>query len=189
MFGASRAPILHQDYLQTDRIEFPLEPHHLGAPFSASKMIFEPMVLWRKSCNYLAPTLTLCPNGLKWDSTLPTSPNSSIECVRNDFWAYGMFRANRAPILHQDYLQTDRIEFPLEPHHLGAPFSASKMIFEPMVLWHKSCNYLAPTLTLCPNGLKWDSTLPTSPNSSIEFIRNDFRAYGMFSANRAPIVR
>jgi hypothetical protein len=46
-----------------------------------------------------------------------------------------MFRANRAPILHQDehYLKTDRSEHPLEPHHIGVPSSASERIFEPMV--------------------------------------------------------
>ena len=37
-----------------------------------------------------------------------------------------MFHANRAPILH--YLQTDRTELPLEPHHLGVQTGASKMV-------------------------------------------------------------
>jgi hypothetical protein len=46
MFGAYRAPIMCQDYhfLQTDRIELPLEPRHLGVPSGASKMIYEPIV-------------------------------------------------------------------------------------------------------------------------------------------------
>jgi hypothetical protein len=52
----NRAPILHQElhYLQTDRTELPLEPHHLGA----------------------------------------------YRVLQNDFYAYGMFGANHAPILH-----------------------------------------------------------------------------------------
>jgi hypothetical protein len=82
--------------------EFPLEPCHLVVPSGASKMISEPMVLWRKSCTYLAPTLTQCPNRPKWDSTLPTSPRSSIRCDQNGFWGYGMFGANHAPIVCQD---------------------------------------------------------------------------------------
>jgi hypothetical protein len=150
MFSANSAPTLRQDehYLQTHRIELPLEPRHLGVPMGASKMISEPMVrlaqtvhlsstntntvskrtemrfhmthiteefywvcpkqflslwyVWRKPCTYLAPTLTLSPNGSKWDSTWPTSPRSSIRCVYTDFWACGMFGANRAPILRQD---------------------------------------------------------------------------------------
>jgi hypothetical protein len=193
MFGANCAPILRQDwhYLQTVQNEFPLEPRHLRVPSGVSKMISEPMVLWQKSCTYLAPTLTLSPNRPKWDSTLPTSPRSSIRCDQNDFWGYGMFGANCAPILRQDwhYLQTVQNEFPLEPRHLGVPSGVSKMISEPMVLWRKSCTYLAPTLTLSPNRSKWDSTLPTSPRSSSGCDQNDFWGYGMFGANHAPIVR
>jgi hypothetical protein len=61
--------------------------------------------IWYVCCKlwiYLAPILTLSPNGPKWDSTWPTSPRSSIGCVQNNFWAYGTFGANRAPILNQD---------------------------------------------------------------------------------------
>ena len=40
-------------------------------------------------------------------------------CVQIDFQAFGMFHANRAPILHQDYhyLQTEQTELPLVPLH------------------------------------------------------------------------
>jgi hypothetical protein len=46
MFDAIHAPTLRQDwhYLQTDRIELPLEPRHRGVPLGASKMISEPKV-------------------------------------------------------------------------------------------------------------------------------------------------
>jgi hypothetical protein len=61
------------------------------------------------------------------------SPRSSIGCIQNDFRPYGMFGANLDPILHQDelYLQTDRIEHPLEPHLLRVPSSVSKRISKP----------------------------------------------------------
>ena len=98
--------------------------------------------LWytrRKPCTYLAPTPTLSPNELKRDSTLPTSPWSSI-----------------APILHRHWLPTDQNETPHVPRHLGVPSGASKMISETMVCSAKPCTYLAPTLA--PNGLKQDST-------------------------------
>jgi hypothetical protein len=49
--------------------------------------------VWRKLCTYLAPILTLSPNGQKWGSTWPTSPRCSIGCVQNDFWTCGMFSA------------------------------------------------------------------------------------------------
>jgi hypothetical protein len=64
--------------------------------------ISEPLVVWRKPCNYLAPILTLSANGLKLDSTWPMSPRSSIGCVQNDFWIYCMVGAIHAPIYRQE---------------------------------------------------------------------------------------
>ena len=101
--------------------------------------------IWRKPCNYLAPTLTLSPNGPKEDSTRPTSPRSSIGSVQTDYRAYGTFGANRAPRWHQreHFLQIDQNEIPHDPRHLGVPSVASKMISEPMVrsaqTAHQSC--------------------------------------------------
>jgi hypothetical protein len=57
--------------------------------------------VWCKLWIYLPPRLTLYPNGPKRDSTWPTSARSSIECVQNDFQAYGMFGANHSPTLTQ----------------------------------------------------------------------------------------
>jgi hypothetical protein len=116
-----------------------------------------------------APIVTLSPNGLKRDSMWPTSPTSSIGCVQNDFRAYGTSGANRAPILCQDYqyLETDRIELPLEPRHLGVPTDASKMISEHCYVWRKLSTYLVWPLTLSPNRSKQDSMWPISLRSSI----------------------
>ena len=75
--------------------------------------------LWytrRQLCTYLAPTRTLSPNEPKRDSTLPTSPCSSI-----------------APILHRHWLPTDQNETPHDPRHQGVPSGVSKMISKPMV--------------------------------------------------------
>jgi len=61
--------------------------------------------LWcirRKLCTYLALKLTMSTNGPKQDFIWHTSSRSSIGCVQIDFYAYGMFLANHAPILHQD---------------------------------------------------------------------------------------
>jgi hypothetical protein len=65
----------------------------------------------------------------------------------------------------------------------------SKWFLSLCYIWRKPCSYLAPTRTLSPKGPKWDSTWPMSPRSSIGCVQNDFRAYGTFSANRAPILR
>jgi hypothetical protein len=113
------------------------QPMHLYCTNTniASKSILEPIVPSAQTFTYLASRLTLSPNGLKRASTWASSPRSTIGCVQNDFWAYGTFGANRAPILCQDwhYLQMDRNEHPFEPHHQGVPSGASKMISSTMV--------------------------------------------------------
>jgi hypothetical protein len=84
-----------------------------------------------KPRTYIVSRLALSPNELKRASTWASSPRSTIGCIQNDFWAYGMFSAHRAPILRQDlhHLQTEQNELRLEPHHLGVPSGASKSIY------------------------------------------------------------
>jgi hypothetical protein len=58
-------------------------------------------------------------------------------------------------------------------------------------LWpvrHKPCTYLASRLTLSPNRLKQSSTRSTPPRSTNRCAQSNFRAYGTFGANRAPIL-
>jgi hypothetical protein len=55
-------------------------------------------------------------------------------------------------------------------------------------IWCKLWIYLALRLTLSPNRPKHDSTWPTLPRSSIRCVHNDFRAYGTFGTNRAPVL-
>jgi hypothetical protein len=146
--------------------------------------------VWHKPSTYLTPMLTLSQNRLKRDSTWLTSPRSSIGCLQYYFWAYGMFMANRAPILHQElhYLQTDRSELPLEPRYLGVPSSVSKMISVPMVCSVQTMllSYTDPNTV--SKGLKWDSTQTTSLTSSIGCIQNYLWANGMFISNHASIL-
>jgi hypothetical protein len=58
--------------------------------------------VWRKLCTYLALTVTLSPNRKRRDSTWLMSTRASIRRVQNNFWAFGTFDANGAPILCQD---------------------------------------------------------------------------------------
>jgi hypothetical protein len=60
-------------------------------------------------CTYLAKSIAKSPNELNQACTRNSSLRNTTGCVQNDFWANGMFGANRAPILCQDYhyLQTD----------------------------------------------------------------------------------
>jgi hypothetical protein len=52
-----------------------------------------------KPCTDLASRLALSPNGPLRASTWPTSRRTTIGRDQNDFWGYGTFAANRAPIL------------------------------------------------------------------------------------------
>jgi hypothetical protein len=66
------------------------------------KWFLSPWCVRRKPCTSHTLTLIMSPNGPKWDSTWLGSPRCSFGCVQNDFWTYGKFSTNRAPILHQD---------------------------------------------------------------------------------------
>jgi hypothetical protein len=103
----------------------------LGVSSGASKTIYEPMVLltqtehlsctdantvpkqietrlWyvrRKPCNNLASSVALSPNVSNRDSTWASSPRSPIECVQNDFYAYGML----VQTVHLSYTDTNTV--------------------------------------------------------------------------------
>jgi hypothetical protein len=118
-----------------DQNEIPHDPRHERVESGASKMISEPMVCRHKACTYLESRLALSPNGMKRASTWASSHTSTIGCVQNDFWAFGTFGANHAPILHwhKHCLQTGWIVLAIKPRHLGVPSGVYKMISEPMV--------------------------------------------------------
>jgi hypothetical protein len=153
----------------------------------------------RKLCTYLAPTLTLSPNGPKRDSTWPTSLRSSIGCIQNNFWAYGTFGLN----VHLSCVKISTTSNQTETSfHLSLVTQELHRVSPEwfLILWYvrrKPSTYLALrlvlspnrlTLTLSPNGPKRDSTWPTSPSSFIVCVQNNFRAYGTFNANHAPIL-
>jgi hypothetical protein len=149
------------------------------------------MVCLAQTVHLSCTDTTLSSNRPKQDFTWPTSYRSTIWCIQNDFWAYGMFGTNRAPILRQDlhYLETDWNKPPLEPCHLGVPSVVSKTISEPMVHLVQTMHLSSLIVTLSPNELKQDSTWPTSLRSSIRCVQNDFWACNMFGANHTPILR
>jgi len=109
-FHANRTPIFHQDwhYLQTDRTELWLEPLHLGVPSGTSRTISEPMVHWALTMQLSCTETNTISNWTEARFHMIHFIYSSIGCIYSsigfvqiDFWAYGMFHANHAPILHQ----------------------------------------------------------------------------------------
>jgi hypothetical protein len=145
----------------------------------------------RKLWTYLASRLMVSLYEPKWDSTWPMSRRSTIGCAQNDFWAYGTFGANRAPIMHRDqhYLQTNQIELPFHPHHLGDPLGAPKTISMPMV-------HLVQTVHLSCVKI---NTISRWTKKSIHFTHVTYEIYrlrpkwlrcqGIFSTNHPPILR
>jgi len=136
-FGANRAPILHWDNTISKQTETRFHLTHVTLEYHHVRLKWFPS-LWyvkRIPCTYLLPWLALSPNRPKQASTWPTSPRSTFGCVKNDSLAYGTFDVNHASNLHEDshYLQMDRNELPLEPHHVAIPWGASKMISRLMV--------------------------------------------------------
>ena len=85
--------------------------------------------------------------------------------------------------------ENNRNELPLEPCHLVVTSSVSKMISKPMVClaqtMHLSCTD-ANTVS------KWKQVRFCMTHVTKEFhrcVQNDFRTYGTFNANGAPILR
>ena len=82
------------------------------------------------------------------------------------------------------------IETPQFPHHLGLPSSASKTISEPMVRSAQTVHLIYVKVSTISKQTENELPLePASPRSTIRWVQNDFRAYGMFGANHAHILR
>ena len=143
MFGANHAPILHQHWLPTDQYEIPHDPRHLGVPSGASKTIFDPTECLAQTLHLSCVKISTTSKRTETSFCLSLITYEYHWVRQNDFRAYGMFGANRAPVLHRHWLPTDRNEIPLDPRHLGVPSGASKMILEAMVClaqtMHLSC--------------------------------------------------
>ena len=146
--------------------------------------------VWHKLCTYLALRLTLSTNRLKWASTRPLSPRSTIGCAQSDFRSYGTFGANRAPILHWDNTISKQTETRFHLTHVTLEYHHVRLKWFPS-LWYIQripCIYPMPWLTLSPNRPKRASSWASSPTSTIGCVLNDIWANGTFGGNRAPIL-
>jgi hypothetical protein len=173
-----------------DQNEILHDPRPLGVTSSASKMISELTVhwvqtvhlSWMKISTVSKRTETSFHLSLDTQEYHPAHPKQFLSlwyvwCKPCTYHAPKLTLSPKGPN-----------EIPHDPCHLGVPLSASKRFLWLWYVWCKLWIYLAPRLTLSLNGRKWDSTWPTTPRSSIEFVQNDFRAYGTFGANCAPIL-
>jgi hypothetical protein len=108
-------------------------------------------------------------NELNQASTSASSPRSTIGCVRNNFWAYGMF----STILHLSWTDTSTIskwtKMRFHTTHVTLEFHRvrPKWFLSLRYVRRKPCNYLASRLALSSNGLNRASTWALSPRSTI----------------------
>jgi hypothetical protein len=107
MFGANHAPNLHQHwhYLQMERNNIPHDPRHHGVPSGASKMISEVVVRLGQTVHLSCVKISIISKWMDEASTWASSPRSTIGCVQNDFWAYGLL----AQTIHLSCTNTNNI--------------------------------------------------------------------------------
>ena len=159
-------------------------PHHLGVPSGASKMIF--WAYGTFGANH-APILHRHWHYLQTDrNEIPHDPHHlGVPLGASKTIFKPMVRSAQTVHLSCVYISTIskrtessfRFSLVTKQYHRVCP----KQFLSLWYVWCKPCSY--------PNGPKQDSTWPMSPRSSIGCVQNDFRAYGMFSANHTPILR
>jgi hypothetical protein len=133
----------------------------------------------------------LHPNRPKWDFAWPTLRRSSIRCVQNDLWAYGLAQTCT-------YLASGLALSPNRPKQASSWASEPRSTIgcvqndfwaygmfstnrAPISHWHRDY------VQIDRNEIPYIG--PTSPRmSSIRCVQSDFRAYGTFTANHAPIL-
>ena len=90
--------------------------------------------VWRKPCTYLAPILTLCPNGrneIPEDPCHLGAPSGASKTISETM----VCLAKPCTYLTSTLTPSPNgpNEIPHDPRHLGVPSGVSKIIFEPMV--------------------------------------------------------
>jgi hypothetical protein len=102
-------------------------------------------------------------------STWASSPRSTIECIHNDFWAYGTL----AQTVHLSctYINVVSNRPKRDSTWPKSPRSSIGCIHNDLWAYStfgaKPCTYLELSLSVSPNAPKLDSMWPTSPSSSI----------------------
>jgi hypothetical protein len=149
-------------------------------------MISEPMVHLAQNRSL---TLTLSPNAPQQESTSPRSSRSSIGASKIIFEPMERL----AQTVHLSCIKISTISKRTEtsfhlPHHLGVLLRASTMISEPMVCLAQTVHLYCTDTNTVSKQTKMRFDMTHSPKSAIVCVYYDFRAYGTFSTNRAPIL-
>jgi hypothetical protein len=117
----------------------------------------------RKPCTYIAPTLTLSPNGSKWDSTWPTRlglPSGAFKTISEPIVRLAQtvhLYCVKISTISKRTKTSFHLSLVTKEYHRVRP----KRFLSQWYIWCKPCSYIASALTLSPNKPKRDSTWPT----------------------------
>jgi hypothetical protein len=152
--------------------------------------------LWyvrRKPCTYIAPTLTLSPNGPKRDSTWPTHlgvPSGASKTISEH-----MVRLVQTTQLSCVKISTMSKWTQASLHLSLVTWSTIECVQNDFWAYSTFCANRAPILhpyctdtNTVSKRIEMRFHMTHSPRSSIWYVQDDFRAYGTFGINRAPIL-
>jgi hypothetical protein len=130
---------------------------------------------WCKPCTYLALKLTLSPNRnkLPFEPRHPGVPSGASKTISNP-------TVRLAQSMHLSCTKTNTISKRIKTRfymtHVTQEFHRVRLkrFLKLWYVWCKLWTYLAPILTISPNGPKQYSSRPTSPRSSNGCVENDF---------------
>jgi hypothetical protein len=174
-----------------DQNEIPHDPHHLGVPLGASKMIFSLWYVQHKPCTYLLSRLAVLQ--MDWIE-LPLEPHHLGV-------PSGVSKMIYEPVVRSaQTIHISCVMISIITKRTESSFHLSRVTYEYhrmclkwflslCFVWRKPYTYLTPTLILSPSKPKRDSTWPMSPNSSIRCVQNDFRASSTVGPDGTPILR
>jgi hypothetical protein len=83
----------------------------------------------------------------------------------------------------------DSNKLPLEPRHLGVSSGTSQTISEPMVHSAQTVHLYCTDTNSISKRTETRFHMTRSSRNSIWCVQDDFRAYGTFGTNHAPILR
>jgi hypothetical protein len=101
-FGANCGSILHRDlhYVRIDWNKIQHDPRHLGVALGASKTISELTVHSAQTVQLSYTKISTVSKRTEMSFHLSLVTRSTIRCIQNNFWAYGTYGTNYAPIMH-----------------------------------------------------------------------------------------
>ena len=142
-----------------NRNKLPFDPRHLGVPLGRSKMIFEPMVRLAETVHLSSTNTNTISKRIETrfhmthQQGVPSGASTTISMpMVHSVQTVQLSCTNTNTVSKRTETRFHKTHVPKE-FHLVHPKRFSSLRY----VRRKPCSYLAPTLTLSPNGRKQDS--------------------------------